>query len=254
MERPVCIVPSLQCQRGSHSSLRTIQTPAHLVWKLQGDLHAHTKTCICTCKCLHRSKHKHSPVHKECCDTWMHMRCAERTRHWNVKDCIHFLPPTHRLTSTSSVVLFPMWFTGHFTLGQGGHLQCWPCTAAQGHVYSIWQHFPKNPTSHKATMPCQSPLMKVLILSLEGLKCCFHIGQSFHCYSQLSMIRWAGLHCSTALSNSIYNALALRVCRRTSVSYRWLLWMAYEYRENEMNLFHCWEEDMPLLRTCQCVH
>lgn len=60
----MCIVPSLQSQLESHSSLHTVQTPAHLVWQLQGDLHALTKIHTCTRKCWHKNKHKHTAAHK----------------------------------------------------------------------------------------------------------------------------------------------------------------------------------------------
>lgn len=164
----------------------------------------------------------------------------------NVKDCTNILLHTHIHTST---VLYRLWFTGHFTPSWGGHLQRWPCIAAQGHRYSIWQHFPKNPQAQTETV--------LSIFTYEGfnlvpwrskMHSCFHIGQSLHCYSQF--VERAGLHCSmlcqtlsATVCARIYNSLVTQICRRKSAACRWLSWMTYEEREIEVTL----------LRTCQCV-
>ena len=57
-------------------------------------------------------------------------------------------PASHPHTSHSHCpVPSRLWFTGHFTPSWGGHLQCWPCTAAQRRRYSIWQHYPQQSPS-----------------------------------------------------------------------------------------------------------
>ena len=123
----------------------------------------------------------------ECVMSWliMHALCSQSSvdePHWNVLDIFRTPPPpythtnthTHTQTHTlilTSTVLFRLWFTGHFTPSWGGHLQRWPCTVPRGRVQA--QHFgsasPRIPKH--SFLRCQSPLMKVLLYCLEGLKC-----------------------------------------------------------------------------------
>lgn len=167
----MCIVPSLQSQLESHSSLHTVQTPAHLVWQLQGDLHALTKIHTCTRKCWHKNKHKHTAAHK-----------------------VPWYPKAHNLLADhafihKSTVLFCLWFTGHFTPSWGGHLQRWPCTAAQGHRYSILQHFLKNSPSTEGSWAVNLYLWRFNLSAWRSkMHSSFHITQSLYSNSQFSKV------------------------------------------------------------------
>lgn len=195
----MCIVPSLQSQLESHSSLHTVQTPAHLVWQLQGDLHALTKIHTCTrikisTNIQQRTKYPDTRKH---IISWLIMhslwrRDSQDEAHWNAKDYTHSpLSHTHTHTQDShkSTVLFCLWFTGHFTPSWGGHLQRWPCTAAQGHRYSILQHFLKNSPSTEGSWAVNLHLWRFNLSAWRSkMHSSFHITQSLYSNSQFSKV------------------------------------------------------------------
>lgn len=197
----MCIVPSLQSQLESHSSLHTVQTPAHLVWQLQGDLHALTKIHTCTRKCWHKNKHKHTAAHKVPWYPKAHNLLADHAfivetglSGWSALKCerLHTFSTqshTHTQDSHKSTVLFCLWFTGHFTPSWGGHLQRWPCTAAQGHRYSILQHFLKNSPSTEGSWAVNLHLWRFNLSAWRSkMHSSFHITQSLYSHSQFSKV------------------------------------------------------------------
>lgn len=145
----MCIVPSLQSQRGSHSSRRAIQTPAHLVWQLQGDLQAHTDTCKCQFWHTVDATIKHNQVSRCIISRLiMDVLCklsSEDVQHWN---------------TYASEVRIPC---GHFTLSWEGISHTDPAL----HLRDAGTAFD---SSQRRNLCCQSPFKKILLYRFEGLK------------------------------------------------------------------------------------
>lgn len=144
----MCIVPSLQCQRGRHSSLRTVRTPAHLVRKLRDDLHARTKTC---------TRWHGGPMHPHC----------DEERHRNVRPYTFSAAHTHERTSqqVSSCIAGDLLAILHSAKVATSSAD--PALQLRDGGTAFASTSPTIP-QHTRLLRCQSPLMKVLIQRLEG--------------------------------------------------------------------------------------